>query len=134
MPVELWMTPGAEKPSGAALGYRVGLRRLAALSKKSNSGVGLFSKKPPDLRLVEVVDAACGGVLAVGVGEVIAELELVLAGLLRDVEVGAEADAVGEGEVGRPGLGVDEVVPVLEAGGEVIHLLLVRIRAEGDVA
>jgi len=39
-------------------------------------------------------------VLAVGVGEVVAELELVLAGLLGDVEVGAEAGAVGEGEVG----------------------------------
>ena len=53
-------------------------------------------------------------------GEVVAELEFVLAGFLRDVDVCAEADAIGEGEVWNAKCGVDEVVPVLEADGEVV--------------
>ena len=62
-------------------------------------GRGVVFEEAADLRLVDEVDAHAQGVLGEGVREVIAELEFMLAGFLRDVDVGAEADAVGEGEV-----------------------------------
>ena len=71
--------------------------------------------------------------LGEGVREVVAELEFMLAGFLRDVDVCAEADAVGKGEVWSASVGVDEVVPVLEAGGEVVDRLRRKDGGKGDV-
>ena len=52
------------------------------------------------LRPAGEVDARAQGVSGKAVGEVVAELEFMLTGLLRDIDVGAEANAIREGEVG----------------------------------
>ena len=66
-------------------------------------------------------------------GEVVAELEFMLAGFLRNVDVCAEADAIGKEEVGSAGVGVDEIVPVLEADGEVVDCFRRKDGSEREV-
>ena len=78
-------------------------------------------EKTAYLRFVKKVSSYSEGVLAKCVRQIVAELELVLAGFLRNIRIGTEANAIREGEVRRADCGIDQVVPVLEAGGEVIH-------------
>ena len=67
-------------------------------------GSGVVLEEAADRGLVDKIDAHAQRVFGEGVGEVVAELEFVLAGFLRDVDIGAEADAIGKEEVGRAGM------------------------------
>ena len=68
-----------------------------------------------------------------GVGEIVAELELVLAGLLRNVDVCAELRAIRESNSRRYDRRLDQIVPVLKAGRETVHQARAEYGVERDV-
>ena len=63
------------------------------VAAKSTSRVELNSKKPPSDGVPDKVDTALQSMFTDGLGDVVAELPLILIGLLRDVGVGAEGGA-----------------------------------------
>jgi hypothetical protein len=56
-----------------------------------------------------------------------------LAGFLGHVRVGAEANAIGEGEVGSAYFGIDQIIPILEADGKVVDGSWSEDRGKGEV-
>ena len=94
---------------------------------------GVVLKKSTQLRLIDEVHTATQGMPPVCVGEVIAELKLVLARLLRHVHVCSELGGVRERDGWCAQLGVDQVVPILEPDGECVHRVRGKQRTQRDV-
>ena len=94
---------------GARGGEAVGVEGLVGqhcgcCREEVELGSGVVLEETAYLRFIDEIDAHAQGVFGKGVGEVVAELEFMLAGFLRDVDVRAEADAVREEEVRSAGV------------------------------